>query len=129
MTKGLLEGKTRSATGRITSGAACGFTRLARSGYRPTSILGAAWWGVLPDGFVTYGGIAAGTRALQLLKPVLCALKLVSINEAVNIPFVAQYIKDDTFVPNDSVERAVPSMLKELRRWSEMLGQMRAPAS
>jgi len=64
-----------------------------------------------------------------LLKPVLCALKLVSINEAVNIPFVAQYIKDDTFVPNDSVERAVPSMLKELRRWSEMLGQMRAPAS
>jgi len=82
-------------------------------------------WQYKPVGFVTYGGIAAGTRALQLLKPVLSALKLVAVNEAVNIPFVAQYInEEDTFVPNDSVERAVPLMLNELRRWTKTLGQM-----
>ena len=72
----------------------------------------------------------SGARALELfdrvlLKPVLPALKLVAVNEAVNIPFVAQYIKEeDTFVPNDSVERAVPLMLNELRRWTKTLGQM-----
>jgi NAD(P)H-dependent FMN reductase len=86
-------------------------------------------WQYKPVGFVTYGGIAGGTRALQLIKPVLSSLKLTPVTEAVNIPFVAQYInEEDRFVPNDSVERAVPTMLKELRRWAETLGGMRASA-
>jgi NAD(P)H-dependent FMN reductase len=86
-------------------------------------------WKAKPVGFVSYGGIAGGTRALQLIKPVLSSLKLTPVTEAVNIPFVAQYInEEDRFVPNDSVERAVPTMLKELRRWAETLGGMRASA-
>lgn len=84
-------------------------------------------WQYKPVGFVTYGGIAGGTRALQLIKPVLSALKLVPVTEAVNIPFVAQYInEEDQFVPNESVERAVPTMLNELTRWANMLKGMRA---
>jgi NAD(P)H-dependent FMN reductase len=83
-------------------------------------------WQYKPVGFVTYGGIAAGTRALQLIKPVLSALKLVAVTEAVNIPFVAKSINDEgAFEPADHVEHAVPAMLKELRRWAENLGEMR----
>src|SRR5437868_85321 len=44
-------------------------------------------WLYRPVGFVSYGGIAGGTRAVQLLKPVLTALKMIPITEAVNIPF------------------------------------------
>ena len=83
-------------------------------------------WQYKPVGFVTYGGIAGGTRALQLIKPVLTALKLTAVTEAVNIPFVAQYInEEDRFVPSEAVERAVPTMLKELTRWANTLKGMR----
>jgi len=83
-------------------------------------------WQYKPVGFVTYGGIAGGTRALQLIKPVLSALKLVPVTEAVNIPFVAQYInEEDRFVTGESIERAVPAMLNELTRWAKTLKTMR----
>ena len=39
--------------------------------------------------------MAAGTRPMQQLKQVISALKLVPVVEAVNIPFVAQFIDDD----------------------------------
>jgi NAD(P)H-dependent FMN reductase len=43
-------------------------------------------WSYKPVGLVSYGGIAGGTRAVQLLKPVLVGLKLVALPEAVYIP-------------------------------------------
>jgi NAD(P)H-dependent FMN reductase len=85
-----------------------------------------AEWQYKPAGFVSYGGIAAGTRALQLLKPVLSAVKVVPVTEAVNVPFVQQFIGDDgTFQPTEILETAATAMLDELARWSTALATLR----
>ena len=72
-------------------------------------------WHHKPLGFVSYGGVAAGTRAMQALKPVAIALALVPIVAAVNIPFVQQSLTDDgTIVGNDVMVDAASAMLDEL---------------
>jgi NAD(P)H-dependent FMN reductase len=84
-------------------------------------------WEYKPVGFVSYGGIAAGTRALQALKPVVSVLKMTPVSEAVNIPFVRQFIdEDERFVPNDVLEQAADAMLSELDRVQSALRQLRA---
>jgi NAD(P)H-dependent FMN reductase len=84
-------------------------------------------WQYKPVGLVSYGGVAAGTRAVQLLKPVLLALKMTPLVEAVSIPFVAQFIDDEGVVtPNEAMEQGATAMLGELARLSEALRPLRA---
>jgi NAD(P)H-dependent FMN reductase len=72
-------------------------------------------WKDKPVGFVSYGGVSAGTRAVQQLKQVVTAIKLLPVTEAVNIPFVAQFIDDDGVVQaNEVMEQAATAMLDEL---------------
>lgn len=52
-------------------------------------------WQYKPVGFVSYGGISAGTRAVQMTKQVVTTLKMTSAAEAVSIPFVSQFLDDD----------------------------------
>jgi len=74
-------------------------------------------WKHKPVGFVSYGGVAAGTRSVQQLKPVLAVLKLVPITEAVNVPFFAQFIDEEgRLQPNEVMEEAAAAMLAELSR-------------
>ena len=81
-------------------------------------------------GFVSYGGVAAGTRAMQMLKPVLAALKLVPLAEAVNIPFVQQFLDADRKLqPNEIMESAATAVLDELVAWSAALHAIRSPAA
>ncbi len=87
-----------------------------------------AEWAYKPVGFVSYGGIAAGTRAVQLLKPVLVALKMTPIVEAVNIPFVGQHIKDGRFEGTESMLHAAQTLLSELQRSEELLSPLRTSA-
>lgn len=63
-------------------------------------------WQYKPLGFVSYGGIAAGARAVEALIPVTTALKMTPLFEAVPIPFVTQLMDDQgRFQPSKSVER------------------------
>ncbi len=72
-------------------------------------------WQYKPLGFVTYGGVAAGTRAQQQLKQVAGALKMWPLTEAVNIPFHTQFIDEDGAVQaNEVMENAADAMLDEL---------------
>jgi NAD(P)H-dependent FMN reductase len=74
-----------------------------------------AEWQYKPVGFVSYGGVAAGTRAVQMLKQVVTTLKMVPLVEAVNIPFHPQFIDEDGIVhANDVMEQAAKVMLEEL---------------
>jgi len=43
-------------------------------------------WQHKPVGFVSYGGVAAGTRAVQAIKPIANVLKMTPVPEAVVIP-------------------------------------------
>lgn len=78
-------------------------------------------------GFVSYGGVSAGTRAVQMLKQVVTTLKMVPIFDSVNIPFVTQFIgADGVFNANEPMETAATAMLDELVRWTEALAPLRA---
>jgi NAD(P)H-dependent FMN reductase len=83
-------------------------------------------WRDKPLGFVSYGGVAAGTRAVQLLKPVVTALKLVPANEAVHIPFFSRFIDEDgVFHANQELEAGARAMLDELVRLDGALRPLR----
>ena len=77
-------------------------------------------------GFVSYGGVAAGTRAVQQLKQVVTVLRMVPAVEAVNIPFHTQFIDDEGRVePNEIMEQAADAMLDELARLDSVLRLLR----
>ncbi len=86
-------------------------------------------WKHKPVGFVSYGGVAAGTRAVQMLKQVVTTLSMVPLFEAVSIPFVTQFLGEDGSVQaNEIMETAATVMLNELQRWVSALSALRAPA-
>ena len=83
-------------------------------------------WHNKPAGIVSYGGIAAGTRATQMLKQVLTALKIMPVPEAVNIPFVAQHLDEDKrFKSTELIDASATAMLDEVLRWAESLAPLR----
>jgi NAD(P)H-dependent FMN reductase len=85
-----------------------------------------AEWQYKPVGFLSYGGVAGGTRAVQMLKQIVTTLKMTPVFEAVTVPFVAQFIDDEgDFVPNEMIEQSVKPMLDELLRVSEALVALR----
>lgn len=85
-----------------------------------------AEWEYKPVGLVSYGGVAAGTRAAQMIKQVVTTLKMVPLFEAVSIPFVHSLInEDDELEPNDVMVAAAKAMLDELRRVSDALRPLR----
>ena len=84
-------------------------------------------WKYKPVGLVSYGGVAAGTRAAQMLKLVLTTLKMTPLFEAVSIPFVTQFIDEQgNFQANELIEHAADAMFDELVRVSEALRPLRA---
>ncbi len=79
-------------------------------------------------GFVSYGGVAAGTRAVQMLKQVVTTLKMVPMTDSVNIPFVQQFLDEERRLqPNDIMQGAATAMLDELVRWDGALRGLRDP--
>lgn len=83
-------------------------------------------WRDKPVGFVSYGGVAAGTRAVQQLKQVVTTLRMVPVVESVNIPFHAQFIDDEGRVhANETMEQAADAMLDELGRLEGALRHLR----
>ena len=82
-------------------------------------------WACKPAGFVSYGGVSGGLRAVQSAKLTLINLRVVPLNEGVVIPFVANQVKDGVFTPNAVQEKAAPEMLDALVRWSDALAVLR----
>ena len=83
-------------------------------------------WCYKPVAFVSYGGIAAGTRCTQMLKQVVTAQKMMPVTEAVNIPFFTTHINaEGVFVPTETITKSANVMIGELTRWTEALKPMR----
>jgi NAD(P)H-dependent FMN reductase len=85
-------------------------------------------WNYKAASFVSYGGVSAGIRAVQMTKQSLAAMKVVPIVEAVPIPFVAQAIDRETgaFTASEQHEKAADAMFDELHRWTTALVSLRA---
>ena len=83
-------------------------------------------WTYKPVAFVSYGGIAGGTRSVQQLKQVVTSLKMMPILEAVHIPFFSKFIdKEGVFHAEEGLIKSADIMLDELLKWTESLRRMR----
>ena len=72
-------------------------------------------WASKPVGFVSYGGVAAGTRAIAQLNQVVTAIRMVPLRQSVNIPFHPQLFGDDGRLhPNEVMDQAAVAMLDAL---------------
>jgi NAD(P)H-dependent FMN reductase len=83
-------------------------------------------WKFKPVGFVSYGGVSAGTRAVQMIKQVVTTLKMTPVFEAVSIPFVHQFLDDEEgVVANEVMAASAKAMLDELIRVEAALRPLR----
>ena len=86
-------------------------------------------WAYKPAGFVSYGGVSAGTRAMAMAKQVVVGLNVMPIAEAVNIPFVTKVVENGVFKAADIHTAPANVMLNELNRWASALKPLRMPAT
>jgi NAD(P)H-dependent FMN reductase len=83
-------------------------------------------WRYKALGYVSYGGIAAGTRSVQQLKQVTQSVSLVSAQTLVNLAFVANLIGEDGQLKEDEGMRAAATgMLDELLKLDGALRALR----
>ncbi len=83
-------------------------------------------WADKPMGFVSYGGVSAGTRAVQELKLPVTTLGMMPLPQAVNIPFFTKFINENgVFEANEPLDRSANVMLNKLQAWAKALKGMR----
>ncbi len=84
-------------------------------------------WNYKPCGFVGYGGVSGGLRAVQSAKPQVTTLKMMPMMEGVAIPMVAKHIQENgEFASNELIDASATALLDELLRWATALKTMRA---
>ena len=84
-------------------------------------------WGYKPAGFVSYGGISGGVRSVQVVKPMLAALRVPVVVEGVVIPMFVQHLENGAFTKNTEVhDKAAIAMLDELARWTPAMATLRS---
>jgi len=71
------------------------------------------WWRK-PVGFVSYGGVSAGSRGVASIEPVLTTVGLVKAGSNVEIPFIGTRVVDDAFEPNEKESAILSKLLDEL---------------
>ncbi len=89
-------------------------------------------WNYKACGFVSYGGVSGGLRAVQMAKQLVTTLKMMPMVEGVAVPMVAQALDEQgRFVSNRLIDHSAQQMLDELSRWTGALSSLRprAPAS
>lgn len=84
-------------------------------------------WNYKACGFVSYGGLSGGLRAVQLEKQLVTTLKMMPMVEGVAVPMVTKQIDaQGNFVSNDLIDHAAATMLDELWRWAAALKPLRS---
>jgi len=82
------------------------------------------WWRK-PVGFVSYGGVSAGSRGVTVLEPTVLVVGLVKTGAAVEIPFAGASVQDGTFLANDKQRAILSNVLEELTTLSGALKPLR----
>ena len=84
-------------------------------------------WNYKPCGFVSYGGLSGGMRAVQMEKQLATTLKMMPMVEAVALPMVWNQLGEDgKFTSNEAIDSSATGLLDELQRWAVALKAMRA---
>jgi len=83
-------------------------------------------WNYKACGFVSYGGVSGGLRAVQVAKQLVTTLKMMPMVEGVMVPMVGKSLDaQGAFMPNEHVEHSAQQMLDELFKWTEGLASLR----
>jgi NAD(P)H-dependent FMN reductase len=83
-------------------------------------------WNCKPCGFVSYGGVSGGLRAVQMERLHATTLKMMPMMEGVTVPMVANQIDDNgDFASNELIDASAQTLLDELLRWATALKPMR----
>jgi NAD(P)H-dependent FMN reductase len=84
-------------------------------------------WNYKPCGFVSYGGVSGGLRAVQTEKLLVTTLKMMPMTEGVTVPAVESHLSENgVFSSNELIDKSAQTLLDELLRWAEGLKAMRA---
>lgn len=83
-------------------------------------------WQHKPVGFVSYGGISGGLRAVQMEKEVVTTLSMMPLPEAVAIPFISTHMTPNhEFESNEKIDTSAKEMLTKLAVWAKHLKALR----
>lgn len=85
-------------------------------------------WQYKPVGFVSYGMTSAGLRAVEQIKPVVSALKMVPVPEAVSIHLRQTVDVEGVLTPTAAMAGAARGMLEELSLMTELMSAARVAA-
>jgi len=84
-------------------------------------------WRAKPVGFVAYGGLSGGLRAVEHLRPVLAELHAVGLRDTVSFHGAAGAFDDATGRPRDgAADAAATVLLDALAWWARTLRRARA---
>lgn len=78
------------------------------------------WWRK-PVGFVSYGGVSAGTRGVVGLEPAITGLGMVRTGASVELPFAGKQVADGEFTPTEKEIAVLGKQLVELKGLSVAL--------
>lgn len=79
-------------------------------------------WRDKPVGFLSYGGISGGVRAVQQLKPVISLLSMPTPVNAIAVPFAPKYLDDQGQAHlSDEMADSGRQMLDEMKQLGERL--------
>lgn len=84
-------------------------------------------WQAKAVGFVSYGGVSGGLRAVEQLRAVFAELRAVTIRETVSFHHAqARFDESGTPIDPDMVNKAADVLLRELAWWANALRKARA---
>ncbi len=84
-------------------------------------------WNFKPAGFISWGAIAGGARAVEHLRGIMAELKVYGIREQVIIPnFYLNFDEQGRYRFGESEARQASPMLDELVFWTEQMKSARA---
>ena len=87
-------------------------------------------WKGKPVGFISYGGISGGVRAIEQLRGVMAELHTVTIRNHVSFPMVRScFDEDGRAVNQDVVSDAATTMMTELLWWAGALRDARSQSA
>ena len=82
----------------------------------------AAEWRAKPAGFVSYGGVSGGLRAVEQLRLVFAELHVVTMQAAVSLPYVWDQLDEHGNLGRPGrAASAADTMLRQLGWWAETL--------
>lgn len=78
-------------------------------------------WNNKPIGFVSYGGISGGLRAVEQLRQVVVELQMVPIRESVSFQFVSKKFDEEGHLLDLSNNDRVKALMGQLLWWVKLL--------